>query len=454
MIIKDATKRGFDFIKENPQLLYTLFLVVVIPLAFIFTSEAFLSIAKKQNDLAEQNKVGFLHDSVGSYISSSEGTTTPEKLQTIIDDVSRKNSTLVGFYVIEGVRVDNVQTFNVIATLNANDVPLGVYTPDETTDILMRFALANPEYPLTRDYFKNTERTWKTITYFGSRNMYVVTDISMANSDATLAKNINNSYLVLLFVIILIILLLARHAKIVDYATLYKKLEEVDKMKDDFVSIAAHELRSPLTVIRGRLDMLKDMPNMTESSQHIISNIDDSAKDLNVLIGDILDVARLQEGRMSFNLVNISPKEILDEIFDQFNHVASAKNLKLIYQSIELPYINVDKTRFKQVMVNLVGNAIKYTKEGGVTVITKIVDDGKNLEIRVSDTGIGVSADAQKLLFSKFYRVKTEDTKNIIGTGLGLWITAEIVKKMNGTISVESIEGKGSDFIIKFKIAN
>jgi signal transduction histidine kinase len=102
-------------------------------------------------------------------------------------------------------------------------------------------------------------------------------------------------------------------------------------------------------------------------------------------------------------------------------------------------------------MVNLVGNAIKYTPHGEVRVLTSVTEIG--LMIRVSDTGMGISAEDQQRLFQKFFRVKSIETQDITGTGLGLWITTQMVKQMKGTISVESIKGKGTDFILTFPIA-
>ncbi len=456
MFPKDIFQKGFDFTRNNPQLMYTLFLVIVIPLAFIYTSEAFLSIARKQNDLVEQTKAGLLHDSFSTIFKYDF---SPELIERSITEIGEKNKTLTGFYVIAEYVANATSTYDVVGSLDKNEIPLGAYTPDETTDILMRFAIANPESPLTQDYYKNAERTWKTVSLVKSNNpeiakMFIVTDVSMSNTDASLGRDIKTSYFVLFAIILLIILMLARHAKIIDYATLYKKLEEVDKMKDDFVSIAAHELRTPLTVIRGKLEMLNDLEHLSDKGKGTIIDIDNSAKDLNALVSDILDVSRLQEGRMAFHFSPVDPTEVINDVYRTYDIVAKEKNLKLNFNPIILPPINVDKTRFKQIMVNLVGNAIKYTKEGSVSIIPKLIDENKTLEIRVSDTGFGISAEAQKLLFSKFYRVKSDDTKSIVGTGLGLWITAEMVKKMNGTISVESIEGKGSDFIIRFQTIN
>jgi signal transduction histidine kinase len=273
----------------------------------------------------------------------------------------------------------------------------------------------------------------------------------MAQSDAIARGHIRLAYLVLACIVVLIILLLARQARIVDYTTLYQRLKEVDQMKDDFVSMAAHELRSPLTAIRGYIDIVKDSPELSEKNKGFLGRVDQSARQLNTLVGDILDVARLQEGRMSFSYSSVDATDALSAVVESFTHPAEEKGLTLTYERTPLPPIRVDPDRFRQVIINLVGNAIKYTPKGGVKVAAGV--EGETVVIRVSDTGMGISAEEQKKLFQKFYRIRTDETRDITGTGLGLWITASIVRTMKGSISVESIKGKGSDFIVSFPVA-
>lgn len=446
---------GVQFVRDNPQLLYTLFLLIAIPVAFVISSEQFLGVARAQNDKVEQARVGLLHDAFASFLPTQFD---PALIDAHIADIASKNETITGFVVIEEFEGATSSSYEVIGSLNKNEVPIGPYKPDPTTSALMRFALANPDQSLTLQFTKSALRQWKTARMVphpanGVARAYVVTDVSMSQSDAVLAGNIRNAYASLAIIIILIIVMIGRQARIVDYATLYKRLEEVDKMKDDFVSMAAHELRSPLTTIRGYADLLKEVQHLSPKGEELLANIDRSALDLNVLVTDILDVARLQEGRMSFTLEHVPPMPLLREVVESFRKPAENKGLTISLQPTESPDILVDKVRFHQVLVNLVGNAVKYTPKGGVAVSVRVDDDRKMGEFRVSDTGLGISAEAQQKLFSKFYRVRTKDTQMITGTGLGLWITAQIVREMHGSISVESIEGKGSDFIIRFPLA-
>lgn len=196
--------------------------------------------------------------------------------------------------------------------------------------------------------------------------------------------------------------------------------------------------------------MLTDSEKLSQNGQANLKHIDDAAVHLNHLIGDILDVAKLQEGRMSFRFEPRDVSEDIAQVVNSFMRVASDKGLTISYEKMMLPLISVDPDRFQQVMINLIGNAIKYTPSGEVRVITS--QEKGSVVIRVSDTGMGISAEDQQKLFQKFYRVKNSETAEITGTGLGLWITSQMVKTMKGEIGIESIKGKGTDFILRFPV--
>lgn len=440
--------RGTSFVRNNPQIIYTLFLAVAIPLAFFFTSEQFLRVASDNQDRLERGRIGLMQDVF--VLFAKEHVVDPVYLGERIKDVAKDNETMVTFQVL-GPREGD--TFPVIASLDPTQSGTSI-TLDPLSDFLLASATGQSGQAFAGKYFSDGVRYWRSvraITGAAENEIagYVLTDLSMAQADQVSRRNIQNAYIVLAGIIFLIIILLARQARIIDYAALYQRLKDVDRMKDDFVSMAAHELRSPLTIIRGYTDMLGEEQLSAEGKGHL-QNIDHSASQLNVLIGDILDVAKLQEGRMSFNYQPLDVSVAITEIVQSFTKPAQDKGLALSFVNTPLPAILVDADRFRQVMINLVGNAIKYTPKGDVRVI--ISADGGRVNIRVSDTGMGISAEDQQKLFQKFFRIKNEETSAITGTGLGLWITSQIVKMMKGTISVESIKGKGTDFIVSFPV--
>ncbi len=442
-------RQGFTFVKSNPQIIYTLFLVLTIPLAFFFTSEQFLKVARDNQDRLERSRIGLLQDTFALFASERIGDSS--YLNVRIKEIGKNNETMTHFQVLG---VGDTQ-FPVIASLDEKDVGT-LQTPDPLTSSLLGVSGASPDRSYASEFFQDGTRYWRSVRAIAGTSSksvvgYVVTDLSMAQADAVSRKNIRNAYIVLAMIIVLIIVLLARQARILDYATLYARLKEVDQMKDDFVSMAAHELRTPLAIIRGYADLLTGEDALSPEGKTNLKNIDQAALSLNALIGDILDVSKLQEGRMSFRYeaCDVSPQ--ITAVVDSLMKPAHDKNLTLSYVPAPCPTIMIDVDRFRQIMVNLVGNAIKYTPQGSVTVTTSV--SGDHVVIRVSDTGMGISAADQQKLFGKFFRVKNEETQMITGTGLGLWITAQMVKTMKGTLAVESIKGKGSDFIISFPVA-
>lgn len=445
--------RGLAFVRNNPQIIYTLFLVVAIPLAFFFTSEQFLRVARENQDRLERSRVATLSDAVAAFLPE---VADPVVLREKLVLLARDNPTLNTFQILTPATTSTTLSneYRVVTSLRDDEADR-VLAPDDITYALMKLAYADTATTFTMSYRGPDGRHWRSVRALllpDASTTFIVTDISMSQADAVSRKSITNAYMVLVVIALLIIVLLARQARIIDYATLYRRLKEVDQMKDDFVSMAAHELRSPLTIIRGYVEMIGEGEGLSEKGKGHLHNIEMAASQLNTLIGDILDVSRLQEGRMSFRMEERDPAEDIATVVDSFLRPAEDKGLALSFARVSLPRILVDADRFRQVLINLIGNAIKYTPSGSVTV--SAISDGKQVIIRVSDTGMGISAEDQQKLFQKFFRVKNDETKMITGTGLGLWITTALVKQMKGTIAVESIKGKGSDFILSFPVAS
>ncbi|MEK9152559.1 MAG: HAMP domain-containing sensor histidine kinase, partial [Patescibacteria group bacterium] len=271
--------------------------------------------------------------------------------------------------------------------------------------------------------------------------------ISLGLIDDLVSTNLFWSYLWLAITVLIVILLLASNTRIFEYAVLFRKLKEVDQMKDDFISMASHELRAPTTAIRGYLSLfLEDaFGKLEEKPKSILQITYGITNHLATLIEDLLDVSRIEQGRMKLDIKAMRPEILVDEIVAQMHFEAEKKQLAFEYKKPAEPLrkIAVDESRIKQVLINLVSNAIKYTPSGSVTVTT-IPKDEKLLEIKITDTGLGMSAEAREKLFQKFYRVRTDDTRDIPGTGLGLWITKQIVEIMGGRIYVDSIEKVGT----------
>ena len=440
--------RGVHFVRNNPQIIYTIFLVIVIPLAFFLTSEQFLRVAREDQNRLERSRIGVLQDVFALFAKWNLDDT--KFLHDRVRVVAHETDTMTNFQVLG---TEDGESFPILVSMNGEEEGT-MLTPDPHTLSLLRTAMAHPAQSVSSEVFNGGVRYWRsaraiTATTSNTAVGYVFTELSMAQGDYVARRNIFDAYMTLLLIILLIIMLLIRQARIIDYATLYQRLKDIDSMKDDFVSMAAHELRSPLTTIRGYIDMIRS-EKLSKKAEEYLKDIDSSALRLNLMIGDILDVAKLQAGRMSFNLQSVDVSEDIAAVIDSFQKLAKDKGLLLSFDRRTLPLIAVDTDRFRQIMINLVGNAVKYTSKGEVHVTAEAIRD--DVTIRISDTGAGISAEDQGKLFQKFFRVRNEETERVTGTGLGLWITNQMVKAMKGTIMVESIRGKGTDFVVSFPV--
>jgi len=436
--------QGFSFLIKNPQIIYTIFLIIVIPLAFLVSSQYFLEAAKNNQEKLERDRIGIMQDVFVGFATSFLH--NPAFLQEQIESIKQQNPTIVDFKVLQREE----ENYKIIASLNSEEI--GQIDDDEQRVFNYNFARSGESliFPIQRA----DGRHWQALRALEDKSLntlgMVYIDVSMSHIDSLLKNNVDKAYQVLFFIIIIISILLIRQAKVIDYIVLYKRLQEVDKMKDDFISMAAHELRTPLTIIRGYTELLVKSKWLIEADKQLTSRISLSANQLGQMIDDILNVLCLQQGRLFFDMKNITPSILVEEIVQSFQHTAQQKNLILFYKKNEAVLIKIDPDRFKQILLNIIGNAIKYTLKGSIAVTTYV--ERNNFFVRVSDTGLGISAEDQKQLFTRFFRIKSRETNNIRGTGLGLWITKFIVTQMNGNISVESIKGKGTDFIVSFSI--
>lgn len=226
------------------------------------------------------------------------------------------------------------------------------------------------------------------------------------------------------------------------------KSRELDDMKIDFVSMAAHELRTPLASLRGYLELVdfKEGQNMSEESQRHIRQALKSTADLGGLINNLLDVTRIERGALVVTPEKIDLTESINGAMTDMRFSAEGKKISLVTLSDSEPrFVHADAIAIREVINNLVTNAIKYTNEGG-TVSVEVIDQPDGYTVKVRDTGIGIPSRAFDHLFTKFYRVHGGLDSGSNGTGLGLYIAKSIIERHHGTIGLESEEGVGSTF--------
>ena len=216
-----------------------------------------------------------------------------------------------------------------------------------------------------------------------------------------------------------------------------------DRMKSDLVATVSHELRTPLASILGFAELLVDRDVDDETRERYQATIHSEARRLTTLINDFLDLQKIEEGRFTLALEPFDLAEVLREEVELYAGQSAAHQVELV-ESASATLIG-ERDRIKQVLGNLISNAIKYSPAGGAVEVRATSGNGV-VRVAVSDHGLGIPAEQQRHLFTKFFRVDTSDTRKIGGTGLGLALSREIVEAHGGRISFESVEGEGSTF--------
>jgi signal transduction histidine kinase/FixJ family two-component response regulator len=231
--------------------------------------------------------------------------------------------------------------------------------------------------------------------------------------------------------------------------------ETANQAKSVFLANISHELRTPLNAILGFSDLMRHDPSLTQGQNQNLAIINRSGEHLLTLINDVLEMAKIEAGRVQLDNLPFDLGAMVRDVTDMMEIRAREKGLQLILdQASEFPrYINGDEARLRQILINLVGNAIKFTRQGGVTIRLGTRENAiSHLLIEVEDSGPGISADDQKRLFQPFVQLGKQAGDNR-GTGLGLAITRQFVQLMGGGISLESTPGKGSLFRIDLPLS-
>ncbi len=228
--------------------------------------------------------------------------------------------------------------------------------------------------------------------------------------------------------------------------------EEMQQLQKEFVSIASHELRTPITALIGYLSLVKRQDATDfEQTRHFLDRAYAAAGRLSELIEDLLSVARLEEGRVSLNLELMNPSPIVTEVITRLQPKVLDKKIKLEFNN-QLKtghHVEIDQSKLEQVLLNLVDNAIKYTPVRGTVGVTAAAT-AKEVVITVTDTGIGIHPDNLEKVFDKFFREYTELSVSAGGTGLGLFITRELIERQGGELILESVQGEGTTATVRF----
>jgi signal transduction histidine kinase len=235
--------------------------------------------------------------------------------------------------------------------------------------------------------------------------------------------------------------------------TSYQKLKEVDRLKGEFLANMSHELRTPLNSIIGFSGMLMQDPagRLSREASEDLQIIYQNGRSLLGLIDSILDLSKIEAGKMELDLEEVDPVRLLDDVKAMSVGLIQGRPVSLFYQRPETEVrVMGDRNRLRQVFTNLVGNALKFTEAGSVTIFTE-AQEGR-FRVGIKDTGIGMSQEEMGRLFQPFQQVDGSITRRFGGTGLGLAISQRFMGLMHGRITAESRKGEGSTFTVEMPL--
>ena len=244
--------------------------------------------------------------------------------------------------------------------------------------------------------------------------------------------------------------------KVDELAQLNMQLYEINRVKSDFMATMSHELRTPLNSILGFSDVLGSINSLDDKQKRYVQNIGKSGRMLLEMINNVLDLAKIESGKMEIRLTNFDIHQIVGAQCDMARPLTEKKNIDLDMEiEPQLPQMRQDQGRVQQILNNLLSNAIKFTPEGGLIKVTVRQDQRGRMVLRVIDTGVGIGEDDQRTIFEKFRQGRSATsgsdamTRAYPGTGLGLSIVKELCKLLEGEVSVQSELGTGSTFTVR-----
>jgi two-component system sensor histidine kinase BarA len=229
-------------------------------------------------------------------------------------------------------------------------------------------------------------------------------------------------------------------------------LYESNRLKSDFLATMSHELRTPLNSILGFSEVLQSAVGLNDKQTRWVSNIRSSGEQLLALINDILDLAKIEAGKMQVRVSEFSIFDICEGLLTMFRPMAEKKNIDLRSAlAPDVPLLRQDVVKLQQILSNLLSNAVKFTPEGG-RVLLKVSADKTHFTLTVTDTGVGIAAEEQELVFEKFRQAGSALTREHAGTGLGLSIVRELSKLLGGEVTLQSDLGRGSTFTVRLPL--
>lgn len=436
-------EKGLGYVQLHPKYLLVIALAVFSPLFFLYVSSSFMEAGESYQDRLLRDRIGIINDVLEAQLSSKR--TDAFEIQNVIVKIAEQSSDIEKLRVL----VQNGRELVPIAALDleviGKPVPENeIKSYEESFSSVGGVGIIFP-YVDSRGITK-----WQSFRGFltsDGERVYVFSETSQENYQLALQEKNKNAYTLMAFAFALVFAIAFWVHKSADYEYLYKQSVKKLEEKDNFLNLMAHELRAPLTAMRGYASLIAESSEVKQEHKEHAIRIQKSTERLVNIINDVLEVARIQSGTLSISFNAFNLVEEAQNVIDELQSSAAKKDIDLYLKtSSSSVVVTSDAKRLHQVLVNIVSNSIKYTEEGSIEV--ELIDGYKQAEIRVRDTGVGIHAEDQKKLFSPFFRVQNDSTENITGTGLGMWITKELTQMFGGSIGIESMRGVGTIVVI------
>ncbi len=440
--------------RERREIIYSVIILLFVPLLLGLNTILFTKNVRKDFNTELRRKADMVNTIIAETIKSrvQSGQATQAEVSSLIASMKQERPELRTIRVIVPSKTSKYELL--ASTISSDKI--------STSDTLQFDVVSGYKKPVAKlvevSDGSSSDSAWDVATPVVDSNQDVIavvnSEVLTGDVDQLVDKTFTRAFLVVILSILATFGLLAYHFKFVAYADLLRKQKEINQTMNDFLSVATHELKAPMTIIKGYTasTLEGDFGVVPEKMQEPLGTVLAQTDRLNNLVMDLLNISRIEQGRLTFDMQPVSVAEVVQLIVKNYNQKAAEKNIQIVYDPpATLPMIFADAGRVQEVMTNLIDNAIKYSVKGTVTIVHSV--DGSMVKTAVRDTGIGMSAQERSRLFQRFYRVKNDQTKDISGTGLGLWIIKQYIEKMGGKIEVDSMVGAGTEFNVWFKQA-
>lgn len=436
--------------KSRFEIAYSIAVIVAVPLLLALNTLLLATNIRKDYDREIRSRAELSNSVMAATLADSivknDGATIQTRIDTIAKDQPELKNILViseqedGYRVLAGTGQDK--------EIGAND--------ELQFDIV--FARSQPIAKSIRAFTDEGKatRAWSVATPAVDQEGKVVgvvsSDYLTVDIEEKFTQTITQSMIVMALSAVVVFVLLIHHFRFVGYAELLRKQKEVNQTMTDFLSVATHELKAPMSIIKGYISNVSDgdYGDIPDEARKQLGVATAQTDRLNELVQDLLNVSRIEQGRLQINLEPTDIVPIVKTIVDHYQTLAKEKGMTIAYEPSQESYIVVgDAGRIQEVFTNLIDNAVKYSRQGEVVIKHEV--QKKMVVTSVRDTGIGMSTEERERLFQRFYRVKNDDTKGVSGTGLGLWIIKQYIERMGGTITVDSLKNVGTEFRVSLK---